>query len=82
MEADWVEVLDHIIGRTDVDFEEYVEVDNLLLRPRANDVPGADSPHLEFRRLQMINKAAEAAGAGFRFTGAAEAVMAESTCRH
>jgi hypothetical protein len=32
MEADWVEVLDHIIGRTDVDFEEYVEVDNLLLR--------------------------------------------------
>jgi hypothetical protein len=48
MEADWLAVLDHLLARTDADFEEYVEVDNGLT---------AITPLLQFRRLQILDRA-------------------------
>lgn len=62
--AGWLAMLDRVLARDDVNFEEYVEVDNAL--------QSADSPQdrkaidesgpIQFRRLQMIARAVWADG--------------------
>jgi hypothetical protein len=56
-ESDWVAVLDHIQARRDVDFEEYVGLDNML-GSIIGATPAANGSLLQYRRLQMLDRAA------------------------
>jgi len=61
-EADWLAVVAHMLARTDVAFEEYVDLNNFLTSNARINMPGSNSALLQFLRLQMLDKAAAAAG--------------------
>jgi hypothetical protein len=54
----WLAMLDHILARNDVKFEEYVEVDNALEAAESPQDRKAidESGPIQFRRLQMIER--------------------------
>lgn len=70
-EAALLAAADHILARIDpVPFEDYVAVENLLLRimnpPHSGQSVLASSPLLQFRRLQIITRAIATPEAGGR----------------
>ena len=63
-QADWVDVLDHILMRGDAGFEEYVNIDNILTAVTKED-PELNAGLFQLRWLQMLSKAAGAADESF-----------------